>query len=136
MIHSINTFYKQFINNLAVFDHIYCVNYFLLSLFINVIDAFRISIPFGKIHFKSPNNRKLPVVNVDKCDILWCCLFNRFLLFYKPIMALPSISSLKKHRNPYDTLERMLNKTTITTQRIAHRHIVGEFPDKQVDCYR
>ncbi|WAR27409.1 hypothetical protein MAR_013113 [Mya arenaria] len=30
----------------------------------------------------------------------------------------------KKNRNPYETLERMLNKTTLSTQRVAHSNIV------------
>ncbi|KAH3813566.1 uncharacterized protein LOC127834789 [Dreissena polymorpha] len=30
----------------------------------------------------------------------------------------------KKSRNPYETLERMLNKTTLSTQRVAHSNIV------------
>jgi len=32
----------------------------------------------------------------------------------------------KKGRNPYETLERMLNKTTLSTQRVAHSNIVGK----------
>lgn len=30
----------------------------------------------------------------------------------------------KKARNPYETLERMLNKTTLSTQRVAHSNII------------
>lgn len=38
-----------------------------------------------------------------------------------------SYSSMRsKHRNPYETLERMLNKTTLSTQRVAHSNIVGK----------
>jgi len=38
-------------------------------------------------------------------------------------MELPST---KKQINPYENLERMLNKTTLSTQRLAHRQIIGE----------
>lgn len=31
-----------------------------------------------------------------------------------------------KSRNPYETLEKMLNKTTLTTQRVAHSNIIGK----------
>lgn len=34
---------------------------------------------------------------------------------------------LKRTYNPYETLERMLNKTTLTTQRVAHTQIIGKF---------
>ena len=34
-----------------------------------------------------------------------------------------------KIRNPYETLERMLNKTTLRTQRVAHSNIIGKILD-------
>ena len=32
----------------------------------------------------------------------------------------------KQTQNPYETLERLLNKTTLSTQRVAHSNIVGK----------
>ena len=33
----------------------------------------------------------------------------------------------KQTQNPYEALERMLNKTTLSTQRVAHSNIVGKW---------
>lgn len=34
---------------------------------------------------------------------------------------------MSRPRSRYDTLERMLNTTTLTVQRVTHRHIIGKF---------
>ena len=44
-----------------------------------------------------------------------------------------SLRVIKHTRDPLETIERMLNKTALVTQRIGHNHIMGEFI--LVKCY-
>jgi len=39
-------------------------------------------------------------------------------------MSKPAVSY---RRDPYDSLERILNKTTLTTQRVTHSNIIGQY---------
>ncbi|KAK0060936.1 eukaryotic translation initiation factor 4 gamma-like isoform X2 [Biomphalaria pfeifferi] len=47
-----------------------------------------------------------------------------------------SLRVIKRTRNPFETLEKMLNKTTLVTQRVTHNHII-DIGDKilEANCH-